>query len=113
MRRARGDGNCFYRAFAFGYLEENLQNKNELERFRQLIHDFKDKLVELGYLDYTVDDVSDVVCFPKEFILSCIYLIHIKVVEVIDSVCKDGNDASLMESLSSPLNSGYFVAYLR
>ncbi len=61
IRRTRGDGNCFYRAFGFGYLEENLTNKEELQRFRQLAIDLKDKLIQLGYLDFTVEDVRDVV----------------------------------------------------
>ena len=61
LRRTRGDGNCFYRAFGFGYLEENLTNKKELDRFRQLTYDLKDKLVKLGYPDFTVEDVNDVV----------------------------------------------------
>ncbi len=61
MRRTRGDGNCFYRAFGFGYLEENLKNKAELDKFRQLVTDLKSKLVQLGYMDFTVSDVCDVV----------------------------------------------------
>ena len=61
IRRTRGDGNCFYRAFGFGFLEENLRQAKELERFRQLTYDLKDKLVQLGYLDFTVEDVRDVV----------------------------------------------------
>jgi ubiquitin thioesterase protein OTUB1 len=34
IRRARGDGNCFYRSFVFGYLESLLisQNCEEKER---------------------------------------------------------------------------------
>ncbi|CAF2462484.1 unnamed protein product [Rotaria sp. Silwood2] len=95
IRRTRGDGNCFYRAFGFGYLEQNLNHKNELERFRQLTHTLKNKLVQLGYLDFTVEDVSDVV------------------LEVIDNVCKSANETSLMESFCSPAHSDYFVAYLR
>ena len=61
IRRTRGDGNCFYRAFGFGYLEENLNKSKELDKFRQLTYDLKDKLVQLGYLDFTVEDVRDVV----------------------------------------------------
>jgi ubiquitin thioesterase protein OTUB1 len=95
IRRTRGDGNCFYRAFGFGYFEENLNNKKELERFRQLTNDLKDKLVQLGYLDFTVEDVSEVV------------------VEIIDNVYKNGNETNLMEILCSPSHSDYFVAYLR
>lgn len=63
IRRTRGDGNCFYRAFGFGYLEANLKNVDELNRFRQLAFDLKEKLVQLGYLDFTVEDVRDTVRF--------------------------------------------------
>jgi ubiquitin thioesterase protein OTUB1 len=61
IRRTRGDGNCFYRAFGFGYLEENLRQSKELDRFRQLALDLKNQLVKLGYLDFTVEDVRDAV----------------------------------------------------
>ncbi|CAF1444021.1 unnamed protein product [Adineta ricciae] len=95
IRRTRGDGNCFYRAFGFGYLEENLNKSKELDKFRQLTYDLKDKLVQLGYLDFTVEDVRDVV------------------LEIIDGARKDGNEIGLMESFCSSSRSDYFVAYLR
>lgn len=95
IRRTRGDGNCFYRAFAFGYLERNLSNKQELERFRQLTYDLKDQLVKLGYLDFTVEDVRDVV------------------IDIIDNVSKAGTEQSLMENFCAAPQSDYFVAYLR
>ncbi|CAF0980699.1 unnamed protein product [Rotaria sp. Silwood1] len=95
IRRTRGDGNCFYRAFAFGYLEKNLNNKNELERFRQLTYALKDQLVKLGYLDFTLEDVRDVV------------------LEVIDNISKEGTEQSLIENFCSIPYSDYFVAYLR
>ncbi|CAF3516395.1 unnamed protein product [Adineta steineri] len=95
IRRTRGDGNCFYRAFGFGYLEANINNPTELDRFRQLTYDLKDKLVQLGYLDFTVEDVRDVV------------------VEIIDNLRKNGSEASLMETFCSVPHSEYFVAYLR
>ncbi|CAF1524539.1 unnamed protein product, partial [Didymodactylos carnosus] len=60
IRKTRGDGNCFYRAFGFGYLEQNLKNELELDRFRRLVADLKDKLVQLGYQEFTVEDVRDV-----------------------------------------------------
>lgn len=34
MRRTRGDGNCFYRAFIFGYLERLLLKNDTAERER-------------------------------------------------------------------------------
>jgi len=33
FRRTRGDGNCFYRAFGFAYMELLLQDPEELSRF--------------------------------------------------------------------------------
>ncbi|UJR37034.1 hypothetical protein I4U23_029740 [Adineta vaga] len=95
MRRTRGDGNCFYRAFGFGYLEKNLHQSTELDKFRQLTYDLKDKLVQLGYLDFTVEDVRDVV------------------IEIIDNVRKGGNETGLIDSFCSSSHSDYFVAYLR
>lgn len=32
MRRTRGDGNCFFRAFGFAYMEQLLQDKDEQQR---------------------------------------------------------------------------------
>ena len=113
IRRTRGDGNCFYRAFGFGYLEENLNNKKELERFRQLTQNLKDKLVQLCYLEFTVEDVSDVVRdFFYHHIVE-IFIDYFQVVEVIDNVRKNGKETSLMESFCSSSHSDYFVAYLR
>jgi ubiquitin thioesterase protein OTUB1 len=95
MRRTRGDGNCFYRAFAFGYLEKNLNNGKELERFRQLTYDLKDQLVKLGYQEFTLEDVRDVV------------------IEIIDNIRKEGDEKCLIDNFCSISYSEYFVAYLR
>jgi ubiquitin thioesterase protein OTUB1 len=95
IRRTRGDGNCFYRAFAFGYLEQNLNNQIELARFRQLTYDLKDQLVKLGYQEFTLEDVRDVV------------------IEIIDNIRKEGNEQGLIENFCLPSYSDYFVAYLR
>lgn len=32
LRRTRGDGNCFFRAFAFGYMETLLHDRSDLPR---------------------------------------------------------------------------------
>jgi len=95
IRRTRGDGNCFYRAFAFRYLEQNMKNDQELERFRNLVLDLTQKLVKLGYQEFTVEDVRDVV------------------IEIIDSVRKGGTESTLMETFCTGSLSDYFVAYLR
>ena len=31
IRRTRGDGNCFFRAFGFGYLEHMLEDKKDYD----------------------------------------------------------------------------------
>lgn len=33
VRKTRGDGNCFYRAFGFAYLEELIGNQQEYDRY--------------------------------------------------------------------------------
>ena len=33
MRKVRGDGNCFFRGFAFAYMEQLLNNKEDFNRY--------------------------------------------------------------------------------
>ncbi len=66
-----------------------------MARFRQLTNDLKDQLVKLGYQEFTLEDVRDVV------------------LEVIDNTQKEGDEKSLIENFCSPSYSDYFVAYLR
>lgn len=63
MRKVKGDGNCFYRAFAFAYLEQlhrsycSVDSQDpainlaigELNRFKERIVQSKDDLVSIGY----------------------------------------------------------------
>ena len=64
MRKTRPDGNCFFRAFAFAYLEYLVQNKEDYEQFRELALNSKDKLIKLGFTEFTLEDfhvtVSDI-----------------------------------------------------
>ena len=66
-----------------------------LERFRQLTYDLKDQLVKLGYQEFTLEDVRDVV------------------IEIIDNIRKEGDEKCLIENFCSMPYSEYFVAYLR
>eukprot|EP01036_Dinobryon_divergens_P041443 gene41443-54937_t len=71
MRRIVGDGNCFYRAFLFGYLEELLRLYNsdeevykkkaerEHERILSVIVGSKDELIELGYSEIAIESFYD------------------------------------------------------
>ena len=43
LRRTRGDGNCFYRAFGFGYLEQLYAHPAELARVYLICKDSLDR----------------------------------------------------------------------
>lgn len=95
QRRTRGDGNCFYRAFGFAYMERLLHDKNEFNRFRPLAEKSKDELVTLGFPQFTIEDF------------------HSVFMEVLDKV----GDGCSVEDLSNAFNdqgySDYIVVYLR
>uniref|UniRef100_A0A061QL51 ubiquitinyl hydrolase 1 n=1 Tax=Tetraselmis sp. GSL018 TaxID=582737 RepID=A0A061QL51_9CHLO len=62
VRRARGDGNCFFRSFIFGFLEKLIERSNrvELDRFRDLLRDVKGRLLENGYQELVIEDPMEV-----------------------------------------------------
>ncbi len=72
IRRVRGDGNCFYRAFLFAYLEELLfrlksddneqreGGKREVDRMMNVMKISKDDLVNLGYSEFVFETFLDV-----------------------------------------------------
>ncbi|XP_051941257.1 ubiquitin thioesterase OTUB2-like [Hippocampus zosterae] len=49
VRRVRGDGNCFYRAFCFAYLESILHNVKALQRFKEKIITTSEHLSSAGF----------------------------------------------------------------
>ncbi len=69
IRRIRGDGNCFYRAFLFAYLDMLLvglsdEDKKasageELERFKGVISNSLQDLVSVGYSEFAVETFYD------------------------------------------------------
>lgn len=71
LRRTRGDGNCFFRAFGFAYFEyllllfEPSSSSSsiataERKAFKQRCTDMKDLLIStLGFPQFTVDDFHD------------------------------------------------------
>lgn len=61
IRRTRPDGNCFFRAFSYAYLEKLIGNKEEYDKFRDLALKSKDNLVALGFPQFTVEDFHDTV----------------------------------------------------
>lgn len=72
MRKVRGDGNCFYRAFLFGYLENllnafNAENDEELklaatqekERIISVAEASMAELTAVGYSEFTIETFYD------------------------------------------------------
>ncbi|XP_041985624.1 ubiquitin thioesterase otubain-like [Aricia agestis] len=56
IRRTRPDGNCFFRAFSYAYLEYLLTDKTEYDKFHEIAKDSKEVLVALGFSQFTVED---------------------------------------------------------
>jgi hypothetical protein len=61
IRRTRGDGNCFFRAFGFAYLESLIGDKAKIQALRLKVTQFAIDLTNLGYQAFTIDDFKDVV----------------------------------------------------
>lgn len=95
VRKTRGDGNCFYRAFGFAYLEELIGNQLEYDRFKTLASQSKDELVSLGFPSFTIED------FHQVFM------------EAIESVGKNQSVEELLKTFQDEGISNYIVVYLR
>lgn len=61
IRRTRPDGNCFFRAFTYAYIEKLLEKREEFDAFYKLAENSKNSLVELGFPQFTVEDFYDTV----------------------------------------------------
>ena len=118
FRRTRPDGNCFFRAFSYAYLEKLLHNKEEFEKFKELAQKSKDNLVELGFPQFTVEDFHDTVSKIFKSILKSLnnfYLNILQFMEVINSVGKAGDEGyvELHKLFNDQGFSDYVVVYLR
>ncbi|VDD74536.1 unnamed protein product [Mesocestoides corti] len=98
IRRVRRDGNCFYRAFGFAYLEYLIEGRRieEAKRFIRFCDECKDALVSFGYIQFTVED------FHEQFV---------GMVE--DLVLNDGQVSDLEERFNNQSYSDYYVVFLR
>lgn len=76
IRRTRPDGNCFFRAFSYAYLEHLATDKQEYEKFYEIAKNSKEILVALGFPQFTVEDFYEtvsiillvfIVCFESLF----------------------------------------------
>jgi len=95
IRKVRGDGNCFFRAFGFGYLEHLLSHIEEFERFLDIAQKSKDELVALGFPQFTLEDFHDTF------------------MEIVRQAKSPGSVEKLVESFNDSGFSDYFVVYLR
>lgn len=59
MRRTRPDGNCFFRSFGYAYLESLLNKPEEFNSFRDIAKKSKEKLIALGFPQFTLEDFHD------------------------------------------------------
>lgn len=75
IRRTRPDGNCFFRAFSYAYLEHLLTDKQEFDKFYEIAKNSKEILVRLGFPQFTVEDFYDTVSWR----------LHFKVIRVYDA----------------------------
>ncbi|XP_071398345.1 ubiquitin thioesterase OTUB2-like isoform X1 [Centroberyx affinis] len=95
VRKVRGDGNCFYRAFCFAHLESILQNARALQRF-------KDKLVESG------KDASDAGFDESSF------RDHLNtLIDVLEQCQTDEQEDTLLRLFNEQTASDSVVQYLR
>ncbi|XP_033647100.1 ubiquitin thioesterase OTUB1-like [Asterias rubens] len=95
IRKTRGDGNCFFRAFGFAYLERLLTDKRELQRFKTIAERSKAQLVDLGFPSFTITD------FHETFM------------EVIQQVEQQPEVGELVDTFKDQGISDYIVVYLR
>lgn len=61
IKKTRPDGNCFFRAFAYAYLEYLVKNQEDYEPFHKLAEESKDRLIKLGFPQFTLEDFHDTV----------------------------------------------------
>lgn len=129
IRRTRPDGNCFFRAFSYAYLEKLIGNKEEYEKFRELALKSKESLVALGFPQFTVEDFHDTVntfyykSYTDKFLFFFIILnvqnrkcfFVLQFMDVIDKVGEDTESSyiELHKLFNEQGCSDYVVVYLR
>lgn len=65
IRRTRPDGNCFFRAFCYAYLEQLIKNKNDFKNFVECIQRNQKALIDMGFPQFTVEDFYDTVSITQ------------------------------------------------
>ncbi|UYV74610.1 OTUB1 [Cordylochernes scorpioides] len=95
IRKTRPDGNCFFRAFCFAYLESLLDDNQEFSRFKKIALVSKDDLISLGFPQFTIEDFYDTF------------------MEVLEKMEKGISLEELLEVFNDQSYSDYLVVYMR
>ena len=67
FRRCRGDGNCFYRAFSFLFIEYLIRNPVEISRYMAVIRDNHTLMLSIGFDEFAfVDFEQELVSLLQE-----------------------------------------------
>ena len=59
LRRTRPDGNCMYRAVAYGQFERMLHDPEEAKRFKKCVEEAKEEMIKQGFPVFTMEDFYD------------------------------------------------------
>lgn len=123
MRRTRPDGNCFFRAFAYSYLEYLITKRETYYTFRSFAEASKENLLKLGFPSFTLEDFHGTVSYVKsnfvEQIITLFCMICYQFMDVINRVNPDNplGTKKAKEELHSVFNeqgySDYVIVYLR
>ncbi|XP_035233277.1 ubiquitin thioesterase OTUB1-like isoform X2 [Stegodyphus dumicola] len=95
IRKMRPDGNCFFRAFTFAYLESLLTDTQEYKRFKEIAAKTKDDLVSLGFPQFTIEDFHDTF------------------MDVLGKIDRQMSVGDLLEIFNDQGCSDYIVVYMR
>lgn len=95
IRQIRPDGNCFFRAVLFAYLERLIHDPSDYARFQSVAKHSKDSLVAFGFPALTIEDF------------------HELFMEVIEGVEKATDVTDLESKFCDITTSDYMVVYLR
>ncbi|XP_029453257.1 ubiquitin thioesterase OTUB2 [Rhinatrema bivittatum] len=104
IRKTLGDGNCFYRALGFAYLESLLGNPREIRRFKEILIQSKNELVSAGFEENV---------FGNYFNALASYQIHFQFFSVIELIERDHSSISLLQAFNDQSCSDSIVQYLR
>ncbi|XP_072895283.1 ubiquitin thioesterase OTUB2-like isoform X1 [Hemitrygon akajei] len=100
FRRTLGDGNCFYRALSFAYLESMLGNNKGIKKLRQNLIQSREDLLAAGFAEKTFENSFSTVLW-------------FQFLDVIDLVETDGSVSQLLAVFNDRAASDHLVQYLR